>query len=598
MFGSLLRSQLYLFLALVILSVYSAPAVFGQKKGFGHKEEVIPKKIAIYTAVKGDTPFSVAKKFNLTIAILVGENPLIKSGVNPGDELVITGPFLFRASAKTTSFLKYKVGRKETLYAISKMFNTTQDEIIRLNPGVKGVLSSGISLTIPGPDSDSPTELGEQSASDKSVQDYTIGSGDNFYQLQQRFNVSQSELEQMNPSLKGGFKLGMIIQIPAAKSVLEPTEKQKVLPKNSEKSKGNSSFLTKNFEIGIFLPFGQNLPDSIRLAQRSNNYLEFYSGALLAAQKLTASGMKLKFYVYDTDGGSEVVSKLVKKPEFLGLDLVIGPVFPEDQKVVAGLCFKNHIPMVSPLSSDNHLVSVTPGFYLINSGRKQRLLTTADYITTSLAHQNLIFLNHTNSSQDEKFLHDRLTQKLGSSKVQQFNILSEDLLNVEKILKENVDNVFILADDNEANVSVAVTRLNTLSKTHKIKVVGLQEYVKMQSIDIEYFHNINLQYLSPYFVDYTDVNTTGFIETYRQSFEGEPSPYSFQGYDIALYFIKSLANYGKQFPSSNPIKEADLLQSTYNFQKASDFGGYVNKMLYVIEYADSYDVKCVGKIQE
>ena len=598
MFSSLLRTQFCFFLTLVILLGYSATAVYGQNKGYGKKEEVVIKKIAIYTAVKGDTPFSVAKKFNLTIAILVGENPLIKSGINPGDELVITGPFLFRASAKPTSFLKYKVGRKETLYAISKLFNTTQDEIIRLNPEIKGVLSSGITLTVPGPDSDLPAEATESASIDKAVQDYTIGSGDNYYQLQQRFGVSQSELEELNPSLKAGFKLGMVIQVPVSKSPIEQPEKQKLAPRAPEQVKGNSQFLTKNYEIGIFLPFGQNQPDSIRLAQRSNNYLEFYSGVLLAAQKLTASGMKLKFYVYDTNGGNEGVNKVVKKPEFLSLDLVIGPVFPEDQKVVAELCFKNHIPMVSPLSSDNHLASVTPGYYLINSGRKQRLSSTADYISTTLVKQNLIFLNHSNLSSDEKFLHDRLTQKLGSSKVHQFNILSEDLLNVEKILKENVDNVFILADENEANVSVAVTRLNTLSKTHKIKVIGMQEYIKMQSVDIEYFHNINLQYLTPYFVDYADDKTTAFVEAYRQSYEGEPSPYSFQGYDIALYFINSLARYGKQFPSSDPIKEAALLQSSYNFQKASDFGGYVNKMLYILEYTDTYDVKCVGKIQE
>jgi LysM repeat protein/ABC-type branched-subunit amino acid transport system substrate-binding protein len=598
MFGRSMRSQFYLILTLFILLGYSAPAVYGQKTSFGKKEEVVIKKIAIYTAVVGDTPFSVAKKFNLTIAILLGENPLIKTGINPGDELVITGPFFYTASAKPTSFLKYKVGRKETLYAISKLFNTTQDAIVRLNPEVKGVLSSGITLTVPGPDSDVPSESVEPSASNKSLQEYTIISGDNFYQLEQRFGVLQAELEQLNPSLKSGFKLGMVIQIPAAKFLPEKSEKQKSRPEIAEQTKGETPFLTKNFEIGIFLPFGQNQPDSIRLAQHSNNYLEFYSGVLLAAQKLTASGMKLKFYVYDTNGGNEGVNKVVTKPEFLGLDLVIGPVFPEDQKVVAELCFKNHIPMVSPLSSDNHLVNVTPGFYVINSGRKQRLSSTADYIAASLAHQNLIFLNHTSRSQDEKFLYDRLIQKLGSTKMHQFNILSDELLSVEKMLKENVDNVFILADDNEANVSIAITRLNTLSKTHKLKVIGLQEYIKMQSVDIEYFHNVNLQYLSPYYVDYNDTKTTSFLEAYRQSFDGEPSQYSFQGYDIGWYFIKSLARFGKQFSSSNPIKEIDLLQSTYNFQKASDFGGYVNRMLYVIEYADNYDVKCVGKIQE
>ena len=68
MFGSLLRTQICLFLTLVILLGYSATAVYGQNRGYGKKEEVVIKKIAIYTAVKGDTPFSVAKK---TAALLI-----------------------------------------------------------------------------------------------------------------------------------------------------------------------------------------------------------------------------------------------------------------------------------------------------------------------------------------------------------------------------------------------------------------------------------------------------------------------------------------------------------------------------------------------
>jgi len=41
-----------------------------------------------------------------------------------------------------------------------------------------------------------------------------------------------------------------------------------------------------------------------------------------------------------------------------------------------------------------------------------------------------------------------------------------------------------------------------------------------------------------------------------------------------------------------------LLQANYNFQKVSPLGGFLNQTLYVIEYADSYEVKSLGKYLE
>jgi ABC-type branched-subunit amino acid transport system substrate-binding protein len=119
----------------------------------------------------------------------------------------------------------------------------------------------------------------------------------------------------------------------------------------------------------------------------------------------------------------------------------------------------------------------------------------------------------------------------------------------------------------------------------------------MQSIDIEYLHNLKLHYIAPYFIDYGNPVVNSFVENYRTAFNCEPTQYSFQGYDIALHFISSLGKSGRSFIATNPISGVDLLQADYSFQKLSDLGGYMNKTLYVIEYTDGYEVRSAGKIQ-
>jgi hypothetical protein len=119
----------------------------------------------------------------------------------------------------------------------------------------------------------------------------------------------------------------------------------------------------------------------------------------------------------------------------------------------------------------------------------------------------------------------------------------------------------------------------------------------MQSIELEYLHNVKLHYLSPYFIDFTNPKVIAFIGQYRAAFGSEPTQYSFQGYDIALHFMASLGKSGKNFPATNPVTGVDLLQADYCFQKLSDLGGYMNQTLYVIEYNDNYEVLSAGKIR-
>ena len=569
------------------------------------KEESNDHLYTFHSVRKKETVFSIAQKSKITSEDIYHYNPQARDGIKEGEVLKIPKPLTSENESKAIitenqQLVKHVVRRKETLFSIARQYSTTQEEILKANPAIKGGLSKGTVLIIPK-SSNLPAVPKKQKEAPKFIE-YRIINGDNYFQLEKRFGVSKEELEQLNPALKDGFKLGLVIKVP----IKESLDVNNDIQSNTSNQKGDNSSVgvpkfsntnvDKTFQIGIFLPFCQNLNDSSKIVQRTASFLEFYSGVLLAAEKITEAGMKAKLYTYDTYQDNKVVEKLVKKPEFLSLDLIIGPVYPENQKVVTDLSAKNRIPMISPLSSDSRFVSTTPGYYQINPGKKLRLIGTADYIADKYAGQNIIVLNHGANYGDEKLIIDRLHLKLGSGKLRQYNVWDGGTSGLETLLKPNVENIFVLTEGNEANVSVAMTRLNTVSKSNKITVIGLQEYTRMQSIDIEHLHNIRLHYLAPYFIDYGNPKVNSFIEKYRSAYNSEPTQYSFQGYDIALNFMASLAMSGKSFPDTNDSPGVDLLQADYNFQKPSELGGYMNRTLYIIEYTDNYEVKSAGKI--
>jgi LysM repeat protein/ABC-type branched-subunit amino acid transport system substrate-binding protein len=574
---------------------------------------------------KRETVFSIARKHKVTIEDIYQYNPKSREGINEGDLLKIPkkGAALSETPDKpidkqsTIKFsdkqpaaiqgnnpptIKHIVGRKETLFSIAKQYDTSQQAILKLNPGLTGDLAKGTVLIIP--DVSSPV-IEQKEPIDLGYTEYQIVSGDTYFQLEKRFGVTKADLEQANPSLKDGLNTGMKIRIPSKNVIASDKIEIPVVQKNDESIYRPSEKVTpislldpgKTYNVGVFLPFCQNLNDSFKIAQRTAAFLEFYSGVLLATEKMSASGMKAKLFVYDTYQENSVIERLVKKPEFLSLDLIIGPVYPENQSIVAELSAKNHIPMISPLSSDNRFVSSTPDYYQINPVKILRLNRTADYISETFSDQNIILLSNGSGSGDEKQIIDRLNQKISTEKLQKCNIWTDGNGGLETMLKSDQENFIVLTEGREANVSVAMTRLNTASKAFRITVIGLQEYTKMQSINLEYLHNIRLRYLAPYFIEYGNPKVITFVEKYRNAFGGEPTQYSFQGYDVAFHFLASLGKFGKDFSKAEQVTGIELLQADYNFQKVSPLGGFLNQTLYVIEYTDSFEVKSLGKFQ-
>jgi LysM repeat protein len=537
----------------------------------------------IYHAVeKKETIYSIAKEHGVTPEDIYRYNPTTKESVKIGQVLQIPQKNQKKDPPQSKEIL-YKVGKGESLYFIAKKFNCTQEDILRLNPNLAtSSIKKGMFLKVPNPNfkpADTDLKTGNQT--------YQIQKGDTYFNLKKRFGIEKEDLEKLNPELKGGLKEGLTVKIPEKGNTTSPAQNQKDL-KNQEILEPVNKSNKQQYNVGLYLPFRSELSDSAKLSAQTTNYLEFYEGAMIAAGDLKNGELNLKLFVYDTHQDPKTVEQLVKKPEFLSLDLIIGPVYPECQKIISDLSGKNHIPMVSPLSSDSRFVSGNGYYYQVNPDRKIRQSGTADYIIKEFQGKNILYLGNNNGNAELT----KLKQHIGSETLHQYDLWSDNRTGIENHLDPEKENIVVLTDPDEARVSVAVTRLNTVAKKFRILLVGLQEYTRMQSINTEYLHNLNLHYLSPYYIDYRNKNVLNFIEKYRNEFGAEPSQYAFQGYDVLTGFLKGMRNSNKKFIPDT----SGLLQAFYNFQRVSAFGGFVNTNFFVIAYTDTYEVICTGKL--
>ena len=103
-----------------------------------------------------ETVFSIAQKNNVTSEDIYRFNPKARDGIKEGDVLKIPKPQTSASELKANTIetqqqTKHIVRRKETLFSIARQYNTTQEEILKSNPTLKGPLSKGTVLIIPNP---------------------------------------------------------------------------------------------------------------------------------------------------------------------------------------------------------------------------------------------------------------------------------------------------------------------------------------------------------------------------------------------------------------------------------------------------------------
>ena len=166
---------------------------------FAEEEMVLPNYIN-YTVKQGDTLYSIANANNITIATLQKDNALTSNVVKPGQILKIRlpegstitveecfGPD-YTPPINTTPTITYKVVKGDSLYKIANKYNTSIEQIKKINNLTSNNLSIGQILKIPDTTSSNPT----------TQITYTVKSGDNLYSIARKYNTTIDSIKKKN----------------------------------------------------------------------------------------------------------------------------------------------------------------------------------------------------------------------------------------------------------------------------------------------------------------------------------------------------------------------------------------------------------------
>ena len=151
-----------------------------------------------YKVVKGDSLYSIAKKFNTTVDNIKILNNLKSNLINVGDLLKISeGKSINMGDS-------YIVQKGDTLYGIARKYGLTVDELKKLNGLSSNTLSVGQSLIVKKKD--------DENVSD--VNSYTVLSGDTLYSIAKKYNTTISNLKTLNNLSSDTLSVGQKLIVP------------------------------------------------------------------------------------------------------------------------------------------------------------------------------------------------------------------------------------------------------------------------------------------------------------------------------------------------------------------------------------------------
>ena len=148
----------------------------------------------IYVVKSGDTLYSIAKKYNISVQELKNINNITSNNLSIGQRLLVPQELI-----NEINYIEYIVQKGDNLYSIANRYNITQQEIMSVNDLKSNLLSIGQILKIP--------------TSQINGQTYTVKSGDSLYAIARQFNTTVADIKSKNSLISDNLSIGQVLII-------------------------------------------------------------------------------------------------------------------------------------------------------------------------------------------------------------------------------------------------------------------------------------------------------------------------------------------------------------------------------------------------
>lgn len=552
------------------------------------------------------------------------------------------------------NFYVHTVGSKETFYSLGKLYEVSQDDIVRYNPHTADGLKAGQVIKIPVAEPQPVSKRRESKLFDR----HTVVKGETAYSIARAYSIPLSTIIEDNPDLDiTRLSLGQQILI-RKKSVGESSTARiaqelreykdaissidtvgeyhivkagetlyslarKYGVEQQEIAEGNdlSEGLKANMLIRIPKKTGSQSPvmeidtvSSLDFRPRAARVLTRGSSPNIAVMlPLENSGKSNKNFMEFYEGvllaledfKAEGVSSSVKlfnteRDQRKVRDIVTSDSFSDIDLIIGPVYSDESAPAIRYAEAYGIPVISPLSDATAESANMFQLAPTEatkyDKLSDLLSDgKNIVVLT---SSNDNREFATEIMQAIKGPYSRYNYDSATDQGNIANTIDWKRPNVFIVLADTQLGVDRALAGISSAynnasarsSREAEIHVIGNSKWARYNALDKNLFFKLNVQYVSSYHADRTSDKVLDFDKRYIAAFDNLPSLYAYRGYDAAKIFVGMLLDSGFDF-SASATREYKPLVVPYRFSRNSDTATHRNTEWVVVRYKNDYTIE-------
>ncbi|WP_165022966.1 LysM peptidoglycan-binding domain-containing protein [Dysgonomonas sp. ZJ279] len=550
----------------------SAKLTYTEPSLIDHSITGIQQDYQTHIVAKGETAYSIASAYNTTVQEIYRLNPKAEKGIKAGDKLLIP-----KAKEVVSGYKNHTIQSQETLYGISRQYTITIEDLVAANPGLnESTFKAGKTILIPLYD-----KLVKSGFANPNIE-HKVEKGETLYSISKAYDVSIETLFNSNPSLSDkGLKEGSMLSIPRKQVTPLPVAVKDVAATSTIVNHKDNVV-----RIGILLPFLEE-GGSIQ----KEKIIEYYEGFLLAVKELKEKGLNAEIYTFDigSEKNTKRLESILGTTEANSLSLIIGGISKQQIEVLSKFAKKKEIKYIIPFGSAGSEVDSNPFLYQATNSHSNLYSDISEAFISRFRDYNVIFVSEAGSDNNKSDFVSVLKKELAKANISYETTASSASLitDLEKVLAVSKKNILIPTSSSEMTLRRLMPALKSIPEGTSMTLFGYPEWQTYSSYT-ENFHNYNAYIYSIFYLNEQQESAQNFIEQYKKwytkSLINSYPKYGYLGYDSGLYFLTALNRYGNNFESGISSLRVPTLQLAMHFSKVNARGGYINNGLYFVHY--------------
>lgn len=563
-----------------------------------------PKEVTHEVTPK-ETLYGIEKKYSVSDDDLKKANPFLeKEGLQIGQVLVIPSKNKLKSSIVgkpaaplQEKYLYHDVLPKETKYSIAKQYGLSIAELEKRNPEIVTNLPIGYRLTIKGNASKAVEQVDVKkdvvkqgpvvAANEVKYTTYEVQPKETLYSLSKMYGISQEDFIVLNPELKNGVEIGMIVKVPAKAAQLNEGKKEYL-----SLTKKNGLDVRK--KMVLLLPFNIPLIESdtvntnasrLKKDKFLNMTLDFYAGALMAIDSAKTLGLPIDIEIYDSQEtkNSSNVASIIQKNNLNTAHAIIGPFYQSNAEVAAQLLSVNNTPIISPLSKD--------------IGNPYRNIYQT--IPTSEAIKSTMF----------KYMRDHngnimaVVDKKKESIIQYLKEFQKDIPlvafkdngsvspeSLKSMLQKGKMNYVVMETGNTWMIKTTIAAMISAMPDYQVQLVILEPNETLDTDEIKFSNLIKLKLMYPSVVRDNDTpQGIVFEKEFKKINAIYPSDFATRGFDVTFDTMMRLVQ-NSTFEETVNTTATKQIENKFEYYKKTE-GGYTNKGVFIMYYDSDLTIK-------